>query len=161
VRFALEVHPTEIAHDFSTTRRTLAAIGRREGFGINFDTSHFIPQFLDPTAFVEEFADRIYHVHVKDSRRRLDGRRSILGSHLDFGDADRGWDFVSPGHGDVDSEDLVRTLIRIGYAGPLSIEWEDPGMEREYGARDALAFTRRTEFEPSAVAFDAAFSGTA
>ena len=127
VRFGLEVHPTEIAYDFVTTRKTLAAIERREGFGINLDPSHFIHQFLDPAAFVEEFADRIYHVHVKDSRRRLDGRRSILGSHLDFGDRERGWDFVSPGHGDVDFEALLRALNRIGYDGPLSIEWEDCG----------------------------------
>jgi len=157
VRFALEVHPTEIAYDFVTTRRALAAIDRREGFGINLDPSHFAHQFLDAAAFAEEFADRIYHVHVKDSRRRLDGRRSILGSHLDFGDSRRGWDFVSPGHGDVDFEDFFRALNRIGYTGPLSIEWEDTGMDREWGARDALAFVRRTDFEPSQVAFDAAF----
>ena len=97
VRFALEVHPTEIAYDFVTTRKALAAIDRREGFGINLDPSHFIPQFLDPAAFATEFADRIYHVHVKDSQVMLDGRRSILGSHIDFGEADRGWTFVSPG----------------------------------------------------------------
>jgi len=157
VRFALEVHPTEIAYDFVTTRRTLEAIDHREGFGINFDPSHFAHQFLDSAAFVEEFADRIYHAHVKDSRKRLDGRRSILGGHLNFGDAGRGWDFVSPGHGDVDFESLFRALNRIGYDGPLSIEWEDAGMDREWGARDALAFVRRTDFEPSTVAFDAAF----
>jgi sugar phosphate isomerase/epimerase len=158
VRFALEVHPTEIAYDFPTTRRALAALGDREGFGINLDPSHFIPQFLDPAAFAAEFATRIYHVHVKDAVRRLDGRRSILGSHLNFGDAERGWDFVSPGHGDVDFEALLRELNRIGYDGPLSIEWEDMGMDREYGARDALAFVRRTDFAPSRVAFDAAFA---
>jgi sugar phosphate isomerase/epimerase len=157
VRFALEVHPTEIAYDFVTTRRTLEAIDHREGFGINFDPSHFAHQFLDSAAFVEEFADRIYHAHVKDSRKRLDGRRSILGGHLNFGDAGRGWDFVSPGHGDVDFESLFRALNRIGYDGPLSIEWEDAGMDREWGAQDALAFVRRTDFEPSTVAFDAAF----
>jgi sugar phosphate isomerase/epimerase len=156
VQFALEVHPTEIAYDFATTRKALAAIGRRPGFGINFDPSHLIPQFLDSVAFIEEFSDRIYHVHVKDSRRNLDGRRSILGSHLNFGDGDRGWDFVSPGRGDVDFEALFRALNRIGYTGPLSIEWEDSGMDREWGARDALAFVRRMDFEPSAVAFDAA-----
>jgi sugar phosphate isomerase/epimerase len=156
VRFGLEVHPTEIAYDFVTTRRTLDAIGRRAGFGINLDPSHFAPQFLDPAAFALEFADRIYHVHVKDSKRRLDGRRSILGSHLNFGEEARGWDFVSPGHGDVDFEQFVRALNRIGYQGPLSIEWEDSGMDREYGAQDALAFVRRTDFAPSAVAFDAA-----
>jgi sugar phosphate isomerase/epimerase len=156
VRFGLEVHPTEIAYDFVTTRRALEAIGRRPGFGINFDPSHLVHQLLDPAAFAEEFADRIYHVHVKDSRKRLDGRRSILGSHLDFGDPDRGWDFVSPGHGDVDFEAVFRALNRIGYAGPLSIEWEDSGMEREWGVQDAIAFVRRTDFVPSEIAFDAA-----
>ena len=158
VRFALEVHPTEIAYDFVTTRRTLAAIGDREAFGINFDPSHLEHQFLDSAAFITEFGDRIHHVHVKDSKRRLDGRSSILGGHLGFGEPGRGWDFVSPGHGDVDFEELFRALNRIGYEGPLSIEWEDSGMDREWGAQDALAFVRRTDFSPSDVAFDAAFA---
>jgi Sugar phosphate isomerases/epimerases len=158
VKFCLEVHPTEIAYDFVTTQKTLDAIGHRPGFGINFDPSHLIPQFLDPAAFLEEFADRIYHVHMKDSRRNLNGRRSILASHLNFGAGERGWDFVSPGHGDVDFEAIIRVLNRSGYQGPLSIEWEDSGMEREYGAQDALAFVRRCDFIPSHVAFDAAFS---
>jgi sugar phosphate isomerase/epimerase len=158
VRFALEVHPTEIAYDFVTTRKALAALDHRPGFGINFDPSHLEPQLLDSAAFVDEFAAHVHHVHVKDSKRRLDGRRSILGSHLNFGDNDRGWDFVSPGHGDVDFESLFRSLNRAGYEGPLSIEWEDSGMDREYGARDALAFVRRTDFAPSRVAFDAAFA---
>jgi sugar phosphate isomerase/epimerase len=158
VRFALEVHPTEIAYDFATTERALDAIGRRDGFGINFDPSHLEHQFLDSAAFVEAFADRICHVHVKDVRRRLDGRGSILGGHLDFGRPGRGWDFVSPGHGDVDFGAVLRALNRIGYAGPLSIEWEDSGMDRDWGAPDALQFVRRTDFPPSAVAFDAAFA---
>ncbi len=157
VMFGLEVHPTEIAYDFVTTRKALDAIGNRSGFGLNFDPSHFAHQFLDPVAYVTEFADRIYHVHVKDSRRFLDGRRSILGSHLQFGDVRRGWEFVSPGHGDVDFESLFRALNRIGYTGPLSIEWEDSGMDRDWGAPDALAFVRRTDFPHSSVAFDAAF----
>lgn len=159
VRFALEVHPTEIAYDFATTRRALEAIGRRRGFGLNVDPSHFIPQLLDPAAFVAEFADRVYHVHVKDAKLRLDGRRSILGSHVDFDSDERGWTFVSPGHGDVDLEGLIRVLNRTGYAGPLSIEWEDSGMDRDWGAQDALAHVRRTAFPPSDVAFDAAFRG--
>lgn len=157
VRFGLEIHPTEIAYDFVTTRNALAAIGNRPEFGINFDPSHFAHQFLDSAAFVEEFADRIYHVHVKDSKKTLDGRKSILASHLNFGSGERGWDFVSPGHGDVDFESLFRALNRIGYQGPLSIEWEDSGMDRDWGAPDALAFVRRTDFAPSSVAFDAAF----
>jgi sugar phosphate isomerase/epimerase len=156
VKFGLEVHPTEIAYDFVTTRKTLDAIDNREGFGINLDPSHFAHQSLNTAEFALDFADRIYHVHVKDSIKRLDGRRSILGSHLNFGEEARGWDFVSPGHGDVDFEEFFRALNRIGYQGPLSIEWEDSGMDRGYGAQDALAFVRRTDFAPSELAFDAA-----
>lgn len=155
VRFALEVHPTEIAYDFVTTRRTLDAVGR-PSFGINLDPSHFAHQFLDPSEFAREFGDRIYHVHVKDTKRRLDGRRSILASHLQFGDRDRGWDFVSPGHGDVDFDELLRSLNEIAYTGPLSVEWEDTGMDREFGAAEAVEFVRRADFVPSGLAFDAA-----
>ncbi len=157
VRFGLEVHPTEIAYDIPTTELTLEAIGRRPSFGINFDPSHLIHQFIDPVLFIEAFSDRIYHVHVKDSRINLNGRTSILGSHLNFGDPRRGWDFVSPGRGGVQWDPIFRALNRIGYNGPLSVEWEDSGMDREFGAAEACAMVKRTDFTPSAVAFDAAF----
>ena len=157
VRFGLEVHPTEIAYDIPTTEKTLEAIGHRPGFGINFDPSHFYHQFVDPVLFIETFADRIYHVHIKNSIRNLNGRNSILGSHLDFGDPRRGWDFRTPGRGGVDFEPIVRVLNRIGYDGPLSVEWEDNGMDREHGAPEACAFVRNLDFQPSSRAFDAAF----
>ncbi len=157
VRFALEVHPTEIAYDIMTTHKAMAAIKRRPAFGINFDPSHLNHQFVDPVAFIEEFADRIYHVHIKDSLKRLDGRRSILASHLAFGDRRRGWDFVSPGRGEIDFEQIVRSLNAVGYSGPLSVEWEDSGMAREAGAAEAVQVVRRADIAPSAAAFDAAF----
>jgi sugar phosphate isomerase/epimerase len=158
VRFALEVHPTEIAYDFVSTRRALAAIGARDGLGLNLDPSHFIHQFLDPAAFAREFADQIVHVHVKDATRRLDGRRSILGSHVDFDAPERGWTFVSPGRGDVDFEAFIRALNEIDYRGPLSVEWEDAGMDREWGAREAHEFVRKLDFPPPGAMFDQAFS---
>jgi sugar phosphate isomerase/epimerase len=158
VKFGLEVHPTEIAYDIPTTEKTLEAIGRREAFGINFDPSHLHHQFVDPVLFLEAFADRIYHVHVKESRRNLNGRTSILGSHLNFGDPRRGWDFVSPGHGGIEWGPIFRTLTRIGYNGPLSVEWEDSGMDREFGAAEAAAMVKKHDFPPSQVAFDAAFA---
>jgi sugar phosphate isomerase/epimerase len=158
VKFGLEVHPTEIAYDIYTTQRALNAINHRTAFGINFDPSHLYHQFVDSVAFLEEFRDRIYHVHMKDSIRRLDGRHSILASHLPFGDRRRGWDFVSPGRGGVDFEQIVRTLNEIGYDGPLSVEWEDSGMHREHGAAEAVNVVRRANISVSTVAFDAAFS---
>jgi len=157
IKFGLEVHPTEIAYDIITMHRALAAVNHHPAFGINFDPSHLIHQFVDPAQFIDEFPDRIFHAHVKDSRIQLTGRNSILSSHLDFGDHRRGWDFVSPGHGDVKWDPIIRRLNRIGYQGPLSIEWEDSGMNREFGAQEALRVVRNADYAPSNVAFDAAF----
>jgi sugar phosphate isomerase/epimerase len=157
VKFALEVHPTEIAFDIVTAERAIDAIGERKTFGFNFDPSHLQWQMMDPAQFIYEFSDRIYHVHMKDAAVQLNGRSGILASHLDFGHKDRGWDFRSLGHGDVDFEEIIRALNHIKYEGPLSIEWEDSGMEREYGAREALQFVKDINFEPSNIAFDAAF----
>ncbi len=158
IKFGLEVHPTEIAYDIYTTQRALDAIDNHPNFGFNFDPSHFIHQFIDPVFFIEEFGDKIFHTHVKDSRIQLDGKNSILSSHLDFGDSRRGWDFVSPGRGDVDWDRLIRALNRVGYQGPLSIEWEDSGMDREWGAKEALEMIRDQDFTPSAISFDAQFA---
>ena len=157
VTFALEVHPTEIAFDIYTAQRALEALDHRPEFGFNFDPSHLHWQMVDPVEFIRAFPDRIYHCHIKDAIRTLNGRSGILSSHLNFGDPRRGWDFRSPGRGGVDFESIIRALNDVGYDGPLSIEWEDCGMEREFGAREACQFTRRLDFAPSARAFDAAF----
>jgi sugar phosphate isomerase/epimerase len=158
VRFALEVHPTEIAFDIYTAHRALEALGHREEFGFNFDPSHLIWQGVDPVEFIRQFPDRIYHVHVKDAIVILNGRSGILSSHLNFGDSRRGWDFRSPGRGGVNFEEIIRALNDINYTGPLSVEWEDARMNREHGAREACEFVRRLDFAPAHVAFDAAFA---
>ena len=159
VRFAHEVHPSEIAYDHWTTVRTLEAIGHRPAFGLNWDPSHFVWQDLDSVNFILDFSDRIYHVDCKDAKVRTgDGRRGRLSSHLPWANLRRGWDFVSTGHGDVPWEDCFRALNEIGYDGPISIEWEDAGMDRLVGAPEALQFVRRLAFDAPAAAFDAAFS---
>jgi len=157
VKFALEVHPTEIAFDIITAERALNAIGRRETFGFNFDPSHLYWQMVDPVCFLNEFSDRIYHVHMKDAALQLNGRGGILASHLNFGKPDRGWDFRSLGRGGVNFEEIIRALNKTGYTGPLSVEWEDSGMDREHGAKEACEFVKKVDFKPSQIAFDAAF----
>jgi len=158
VRFAHEVHPSEIAYDYWSTVRTLEAIDHRPAFGLNWDPSHMVWQGLDPVAFITDFADRIYHVDCKDTRMRMGGgRNGILSSHLPWGDPHRGWDFVSTGRGDVPWEDCFRALAAIGYDGPISVEWEDAGMDRLHGAPAALAYLKELDFPPATTAFDAAF----
>lgn len=159
VRFAHEVHPGEIAYDYWTCVRALEAIDHRPAFGFNWDPSHMMWQGVDPVGFILDFADRIYHVDCKDTRvRPKQGRAGILGSHLPWGDPRRGWDFVSTGHGDIPWEDGFRALRHIGYTGPISVEWEDAGMDRLHGAPEALAYVRSLLWRTPETAFDAAFS---
>lgn len=156
VRLALEVHPTEIAFDYYTTKRLFDEIEWRPTLGINFDPSHLVWQGVDPLVFLGDFANRIYHVHMKDVKVSLDPRAGILGSHIEFGDTRRGWNFVSLGHGDVDFDGVVRELNQMGYDGPLCVEWEDSGMDRIFGATESFEFVQQLNYERSAVSFDAA-----
>ena len=146
VKFALEVHPTEIAFDIWSALRTLEALEGHPAFGFNFDPSHLLWQKIDPVEFIRMFPDRIYHVHMKDAALQLDGRNGLLNSHLAFADPRCGWSFRSLGHGDVDFEKIIRALNDIRYDGPLSVEWEDSGMEREYGAKEAYHFVKKINF---------------
>ncbi|MDZ4814951.1 MAG: sugar phosphate isomerase/epimerase [Verrucomicrobiota bacterium] len=158
VRFGLEVHPTEIAFDIVTAERALQAIGHREEFGFNYDPSHLGYQNVDYVAFIYKFANRIYHVHMKDvywSATPVEA--GVFGGHTSFGDHRRHWDFRSLGHGSIRFEEIIRALNQTDYQGPLSVEWEDIGMDREHGATEAAAFVRKTDFKPSGVSFDAAF----
>lgn len=157
VKFGLEVHPTEIAFDIYSAKRALEAIGNREAFGFNFDPSHLIWQGIEAHELINEFPNRIYHVHMKDTATMLDGRRGLLGSHLEFGDPKRGWEFRSVGRGDVDFESIIRALNVIGYDGPLSVEWEDMGMDRIHGATESCEYVKSIDFKQSDVVFDAAF----
>jgi sugar phosphate isomerase/epimerase len=159
VRFALEVHPTEIAFDVSSAQRALDALKGRKAFGFNYDPSHFGYQGVDYLGFIDRFADRIYHVHMKDVWWSDVPRPSgVFGGHLNFGHPDRFWEFRSIGRGKIKFEEIIRHLNAARYDGPLSIEWEDIGMDREVGAKEACAFVKAVDFKPPHAAFDSAFA---
>ena len=158
VKFALEVHPSEIAFDYYSTEKLLEKFADNPTFGLNFDPSHLIWQGVTPHLFLRDFIDRVYHVHMKDAAVTLDGRSGLLGSHIDFGDMRRGWNFRSLGRGHVNFEEIIRVLNTAGYMGPLSVEWEDSGMDRVEGATEAAAFVKKLNFSPSTIKFDEAIS---
>lgn len=158
VRFALEVHPTEIAFDIVSAERSLDAVGDHPAFGFNYDPSHMGYQGVDYVEFIYSFPDKIFHVHMKDvwwADKPM--RAGVFGGHTAFGDRNRYWDFRSMGRGNIDFEEIVRALNRINYHGPLSVEWEDSGMDRLQGAEESCCFVRDMDFQPSAIAFDSAF----
>ena len=158
VNFALEVHPTEIAFDIATAERALKAVDGHKRFGFNYDPSHFAYQGVDYVKFIRTFGDRIFHAHMKDVWwGHGDGTVGVFGGHTEFADPRRYWDFRSLGHGDIEFEDIIVALNDVGYAGPLSVEWEDTRMDREHGATEAAAFVKSIDFKPSGIAFDAQF----
>ena len=148
VRFACEVHPGQLAFDLYSAELVLDALDGREDFGFTFDPSHMHWQGIDPVEFLRRFPDRIYHVHIKDAQLALNGRAGVLAGYWPSGDPRAGWQFRSPGHGGIDWPAIIRTLNAIGYDGPLSVDWHDPGMDREYGAADALRFLTQLNFDP-------------
>jgi sugar phosphate isomerase/epimerase len=158
VRFALEVHPTEIAFDIVSAQRAVDAVNGHPAFGFNYDPSHLGYQGVDYVEFIYRFRDRIFHAHIKDVNWS-DGpaEAGVFGGHSEFGDRRRYWEFRSPGRGKIKFEEIIRALNEINYNGPLSVEWEDGGMDREHGAREACDFVGKLDFAPSAVAFDKAF----
>jgi sugar phosphate isomerase/epimerase len=160
INFALEVHPTEIAFDIASTQRAIEAVKGHKRFGFNFDPSHLAYQGVDYVKFIRTFPDRIYNAHMKDVWwGKGDGTVGVFGGHTSFGDARRSWDFRSVGRGMVDFESIIVALNDIGYAGPLSVEWEDSRMDRVHGATESAAFCRRLDFPAAASgAFDSAFA---
>ena len=159
IKFALEVHPTEIAFDISSTERALKALDYHKAFGFNYDPSHLGYQGVDYVEFLYRFSERIFHVHIKDATWSYTPKESgVFGGFLPFGDRHRYWDFVSPGRGNTDFEAIIRALNRINYQGPLSVEWEDSGMDREHGAEEACDFVKGLDFKASNINFDDAFN---
>jgi sugar phosphate isomerase/epimerase len=158
VKFALEVHPTEIAFDIASAERALKALNYHPSFGFNYDPSHLGYQGVDYVEFIYRFREKIFHVHMKDAYwKDTPGDIGVFGGHVAFGDPRRNWNFRSLGRGDIQFEEIIRALNSIHYKGPLSVEWEDSDMDREEGAAESCEFVRSIDFKPSGLAFDAAF----
>ena len=159
VKFALEVHPSEIAFDVASSERAIEALNGHPCFGFNYDPSHLGYQGVDYVKFIRKFSDRIFHVHMKDvGWSSTPTEAGVFGGHTEFGDRRRYWDFRSLGHGKIEFGEIIRALNDIAYSGPLSVEWEDAGMDREHGAMEACAFVKQVDFPSSKISFDGAFS---
>ncbi|MCD8044768.1 MAG: sugar phosphate isomerase/epimerase [Tannerellaceae bacterium] len=158
IKYALEVHPTEIAFDTVSAERALKALNYHPAFGFNYDPSHLGYQGVDYVDFIYRFPERLFHVHMKDVYWSDTPKQvGVFGGHVTFGDPRRYWNFRSVGRGRINFEEIIRALNSIGYQGPLSVEWEDSAMDREHGARESCEFVKRIDFQPSTQAFDAFF----
>jgi len=143
VRFALEVHPTEIAYNVETAGDCLKAIDNRPEFGFNFDPSHFVWQMIDPVVFIKAYGQRLYHAHAKDSELQQDAlSRSGVMPNGPWMRPDRGFRFRVPGWGDINWRRIMTALLMVGYDFVLSYEHEDPVMSREDGVEKNIEFLK-------------------
>lgn len=98
--------------------------------GINYDPSHLIRMGIDPIRFLNEFADRVYHVHGKDTEVFSEGvyeygteQPATFAKGHGFGA--HHWRYTIPGHGETRWVKVFEILKERGYAGAVSIELED------------------------------------
>jgi sugar phosphate isomerase/epimerase len=90
-------------------------------FGLNYDPSHFVLQFMDPLSPLREFKDKLFHLHAKD----VEIRHDLLDQVGAFAFPKRWHRPRIPGFGGVDWARFMACLLEIGYSGPVCIEVED------------------------------------
>lgn len=92
--------------------------------GLAYDPSHLVWEMIDPYASIEEFKDKIFHVHAKDAVIDRD-TLACTGILTDFS----WWSYRIPGRGELDWGKLIGLLQKIGYDGTISLEHEDAAYE--------------------------------
>lgn len=98
-----------------------------KSFGLNYDPSHLLIQLIDYIAPIEEFKDRIFHVHAKDAEvfaNKL-AEYGVFNKQLE-GEGTGYWRYRMPGLGQIDFPALIKALKNVGYDEVLSTEHEDP-----------------------------------
>jgi sugar phosphate isomerase/epimerase len=105
--------------------RQLFEIVPDANFGLNFDPSHLVWQFIDYERAIYDFGDRIFHVHAKDMEVNRDGlyEHGVLSQGM-------GWQVPRlPGLGEVRWNRFMAALYAVGYDFVVSVEHEDRGFE--------------------------------
>ncbi|MFN3651401.1 MAG: sugar phosphate isomerase/epimerase family protein [Armatimonadota bacterium] len=98
-------------------------------FGLNFDPSHLVRIGVDWRRALDEFGDRVIHVHGKDTD--FDSERLYEHGNLgptfrkaaSFGES--WWRYTIPGEGLVDWCRLIGRLEDFDFDGVVSVELED------------------------------------
>jgi sugar phosphate isomerase/epimerase len=131
VRIAIENCPMKFTKDEwpgGKNLMTTPSIWRRafndipsDSFGLNFDPSHFILQFMEPTCALKEFKDKLFHMHAKDVRIQHDRLNEVgIFAHPIEWHQPR-----VPGYGDINWAKFMAALTEINYEGPVCVEVED------------------------------------
>lgn len=147
VRFAHEPHPLQFAYDIETCKRVDHALEHRKQWGYNLDTGNMAMVGCDPAVFIDELGDKVLHVHAKDFERVTHNvGRSGIRAHGDWARLDRGYRFRIPGWGQLDWRAIFSQLQLQRFTGLVSIEHEDPCVDREEGVDKSVEFLQTVLF---------------
>ncbi|MCF7927913.1 MAG: sugar phosphate isomerase/epimerase [Spirochaetales bacterium] len=134
IKFAHEPHPSELVYDIDTALRSVELMDGRKEWGFNYDPANLVYLGIDVERFIDELADRIYHVHAKDGELVTHNqRRSGCIPQGDWQRLGRGFRFRIPGWGSVPWKKVLTELSLIGYNYVMSYEHEDVTMSRKDG----------------------------
>jgi len=147
IRIALEFCPT--AGNFAlgpyAWRPLFAATARWSNFGLNYDPSHLLWQFIEPYSPLQEFRERVFSVHAKDTYLWPDrlAEHGILTPYARQETMAHGpqearaiwWEYRLPGDGMLDWQRIFATLHKIDYQGAVLLEHEAP---QYIGSRNAV-----------------------
>jgi len=113
-------------------------------FGLNYDPSHFILQFMDPAAPLAEFKDKLFHLHAKDVRIRWERMNEvgIFAYPLEWHQP------RIPGYGDIDWARFMAAVQDVGYDGPVCIEVEDGTFGNSLEGRQCALKVARNVLQP-------------
>jgi len=94
-------------------------------FGLNYDPSHLVWQFMNYVDPMNEFNDKLFHIHAKD----VTINRSDLDQVGIMAPPNKWHSPKLPGLGEVDWGSFFSTLSSVGYEGPVCVEIEDRAYE--------------------------------
>jgi sugar phosphate isomerase/epimerase len=109
-------------------------------FGLNYDPSHLVLQQMDPAGPLQEFQDRIFHLHAKDVKLKRDrlNEVGIFAAPLEWHEP------RIPGFGEMDWGRFLGCVMETRYRGPVCIEVEDDTFGRTLeGRQQALRVAGR------------------
>jgi sugar phosphate isomerase/epimerase len=93
--------------------------------GLCNDIGHTVRSGLDPAATIIEFGDRLFDVHIKD-----ENAATAKGSPVELG------------RGVIDIPSVMRALVKIGYAGCVSFEYEKDENDPLPGLAESVGYAR-------------------
>ena len=115
-----------------------------KNFGLNYDPSHFVLQQMDPISPLEEFCDKLFHLHAKD----LTVHPEKLNETGVFAFPKEWHSPRIPGFGDIDWARFMAKLYEIQYDGPVCIEVEDDTFGKSLAGRQAALRVARNVLAP-------------